>query len=183
MVQSPSPLPYFPQRLRRLRRALAVKQTTLAQEHGVDQTTVSRWESGRQTPSDAMQQRVLASLTQGRSQDSALRGLVENACNHVHLVDEATHVCLAYSWARAQDWRTSQQALLGVSLWQFATEEIQQAEAGLAQSDWWSARAPDPVMFHTSGQVHEDLTISAGGIRWERLYLADGTPVRLVSGF
>lgn len=162
---------------------MGVKQFALAQELDVDQTTVSRWEAGHQTPSTEMQQRALNSLSRSRSDDTGLRRLVENAANYVHLVDDVTHVCLAYSRPRAQDWQTSQDALVGVSLWQFATDEIRQAEADLANGDWWSARMPVPHRFQTSRRVHDEITISAGGILWERLYLSDGTPVRLVTGF
>lgn len=126
---------------------------------------------------------ALNALTSTGTDDTALRRLVENANNYVHLVEEATHICLAYSRNRAGDWRASQQALLGVSLWQFATDEIRQAEAELAESNWWSVRVPTPKSFRTSRRVHDEITISAGGILWERLYLSDGTPVRLVTGF
>lgn len=183
MTRIAPPFPCFSQRLYRLRRAMGVKQLAVAQELGVDQATISRWEAGQQAPSVEAQQRVLSMLSASGSDDTGLRRLVENAANYVHLVDEATHVCLAYSRSRARDWQTSQQALLGVSLWQFATDEIRQAEADLAKGDWWSARLPVPKSFQTSGRVHDEITISAGGILWERLYLADGTPVRLVTGF
>lgn len=177
------PFPSFAQRLRSLRRTKGLKQLVLAQELCVDQTTVSRWEAGHQTPSPEVQQMALELLADSITDDTALRRLVENANNYVHLVEEATHVCLAYSHNRAGDWCTSQRALLGVSLWQFATDEIRQAEAELANSNWWSVRNPTPKSFRTSGRVHEEITISAGGILWERLYLSDGTPARLVTGF
>lgn len=183
MINSVPPFPSFSERLRSLRRTKGLKQFALAQALCVDQTTVSRWETDHQTPSPEMQRRALNALTSSRTDDAALCRLVENASNYVHLVEEATHVCLAYSRNRAVDWRRSQRALLGVSLWQFATDEIRQAEAELAESNWWSVRVPTPKSFQTSRQVHDEITIRAGGILWERLYLSDGTPVRLVTGF
>ncbi|WP_170464937.1 helix-turn-helix domain-containing protein [Ruegeria arenilitoris] len=176
------PLPFFGPRLRRLRRAKGIKQQALAQLLGVDQITISRWEGGAQTPGADTQQAALAALGVARSNDTALRRLVETSSECIHLVEEASHVCLAYSAARARDWRVSQSALLGVSLWQFATDEIRSAEHALEQSDWWAVETPAPVCFVTSEAVHDQIRISAGGIRWERLYLTDGTPARLVSG-
>ncbi|MEZ5826224.1 MAG: helix-turn-helix transcriptional regulator [Geminicoccaceae bacterium] len=168
-------------RLRRLRRASGMKQLALADMLGVDQATVSRWERGQQLPAADMQHRAWHMLGAARSDDAALRRLVENSTDCVHLVEEATHVCLAYSQSRAADWRTSRRELLGVSLWQFATDEIRAAEAELADGEWWSVQMPTPKVFWTS-ERQQLIRISAGGIMWERLYLADGTPARLVSG-
>lgn len=176
------PLPVFKSRLRLLRRAMGVKQFALADMLQVNQATVSRWEAGVQTPPPYLQRRALSALSQPRVADSALRRLVENSGDCVHLVDEATHNCLAYSRRRANDWRRSQHELLGVSLWKFATEEIQRAERDLEHSDWWSVQLPAPRFFRTSGKVYDEIVISPGGILWERLYLSDGTPVRLCTG-
>ncbi len=176
-----SPLPVFGSRLRRLRRAIGVKQLALASRLGIDQATVSRWEAGGQLPTAAMQQRALAMLATAGTDDTALRRLVAHSSDCVHLVDEATHRCLAYSKARAAAWQRSDRALLGVSLWPFATDEIREAETALAESDWWSSSMPAPQRFVTSAQTFDDLVIDAGQVLWERLYLADGTPVRLVT--
>lgn len=70
-----------------------------------------------------------------------------------------------------------------VSLWQFATEEIQQAEADLDGKGWWDDIAPAPQRLITSGAIYPELRISPGGMIWERMYLADGRPVRLTTGF
>lgn len=175
-------LPVFGARLKRVRSAVRLKQHGLADLLGVDQATVSRWESGRQTPDPALQAKVFETLLPYRSDDAALRRLVETSRECIHLVDEATHVCLAYSASRARDWKVGQRDMLGISLWQFATEEIQKAERELEGSDWWSAVSPDPKLFVTSQAEDRDIRISAGPILWERLYLSDGTPARLVSG-
>ncbi|MEM1004090.1 MAG: helix-turn-helix transcriptional regulator [Pseudomonadota bacterium] len=174
--------PGFGRRLKRLRRSVGIKQSSLADTMQVDQATVSRWESGAQVPSLAMQQAVLSALGPARADDSALRRLVMTSTDCVHLVDEGSHTCLAYSASRARDWKTSQSALLGVSLWQFATDEIRQAETELLDEGWWDQQMPSPKVFLTSEAVHNRIRINAGEILWQRLYLADGTPVRLVSG-
>ncbi len=176
------PLPSFGRRLRQQRRVLGLKQSVVAQEMGVDQATVSRWESGRQVPQTKVQHAVFDLLAQSRTDDHALRRLVENSSDCLHLVDETNHICLAYSRSRAQDWLVSQRAMLGVSLWRFSTDEIRQAETELADSDWWSVKEPKAKLFSTSEATDNAIRISAGAVLWERLYLADGTPVRLVSG-
>ena len=129
-----------------------------------------------------MQATVFSTLSSTGRDDSALKRLVMNSNECVHLVEEASHACLAYSASRAKDWKTSQRALLGVSLWQFATDEIRQAEAELQKDGWWDLQHPEPKAFITSEASHDQIRISAGQIIWERLYLSDGTPVRLVSG-
>ncbi|MEO1306393.1 MAG: helix-turn-helix transcriptional regulator [Pseudomonadota bacterium] len=177
------PLPNFGLRLRRQRRAAGLKQLAMAQELGVDQATISRWEAGRQIPEQPMQDRAMGLLSRCRRDDAALRRLVEQSSTCVHLVEEATHVCLGYSAARAKDWRVSPAEYVGTSLWQFATEEIQRAEMDLGDTDWWQVQMPQPRLFRTGARAHPGgIRISAGYILWERMYLADGTPVRLVTG-
>lgn len=165
-----------------MRRAASWKQSALAEALGVNQTTVSRWERGQQTPSAAMQTRVWRVLNAPRASDAALRRLIETSAAPVHLVEESSHICLAYSQARARDWDVSAHALLGRSLWPYATDEIRQAEAKLTEAGWWSLHMPAERVFQTSAR-QDVIRISAGMIRWERLYLSDGTPVRLVTGF
>ena len=159
-----------------------MKQQALATTLDVNQTTVSRWESGAQTPDSELQHRTMLCLASTPSDDAALKRLVECASHCVHLVDEASHVCLAYSQSRAKDWNATSRGLLGVSLWQFATEEIRRAESELEGHGWWDNVAPAPQCVVTSEAIFAELRISAGSMLWERLYLADGRPVRLVTG-
>ncbi|MEO1679715.1 MAG: helix-turn-helix transcriptional regulator [Pseudomonadota bacterium] len=182
MPASPSSFPAFGRRLRRARRSSGMKQAALADLLHVDQATVSRWESGVQTPPPDLQWAALDLLGPQRGSDDALRRLVEQSGACVHLVEESSHVCLAYSAARARDWQTSRRTMLGVSLWPFATDDIRREEEALAGAGWWDQHTPAPRHFTTAPQEHGSIRISAGGIMWERLYLADGTPVRLVSG-
>lgn len=174
-------LPGFGPRLRRLRRARSMKQAALAETLDTSQATVSRWEAGVQLPDGTTRRRALELLTRDVCDDAVLRRLVEHSSDCLHLVDEANHVCLAYSPSRARQWRQSQRALLGQSLWPYATAEIQAAEAALDGSDWWESQTPNPRLFHTSRRVYDALTVVEGGLLWERLYLSDGTPVRLCS--
>lgn len=161
---------------------MGVKQAALAEMMAVDQATVSRWENGAQLPGRPVQEAVLNTLGAQRTDDRALRRLVETSTDAVHLVEEASHICLAYSKNRAMEWKQWPGSLIGTSLWRFATDEIRQAEYELTDEGWWDAHLPEPKRFRTSAAYHDEITIRAGAILWERLYLADGTPVRLVSG-
>lgn len=176
------PFPAFGKRLRRLRRATGTKQEALALQLGINQATISRWESGVQTPTPTLQQSAMELLALARGDDAALKRLVEESAGCVHLVEEAGHVCLAYSKSRAKDWHSTDRGLVGTSLWQFATDEIRLAESQLEDEGWWDLLSPAPKSFVTSEAVHPMIRISAGGILWERVYLSDGTPARLVSG-
>ncbi|MBV6656306.1 MAG: helix-turn-helix transcriptional regulator [Devosiaceae bacterium] len=183
IAQTPhAPFPTFGKRLKRLRVASGFKQDALAAALGVNQATVSRWEQGAQVPDGAVQHRAFACLGARRGDDAALKRLVETTSDCVHLVDEASHVCLAYSKARAADWRSTDRELLGTSLWRFATDEIRAAEAQLEAEGWWDEPMPAPKYLKTSQADFAELTINEGWMLWERLYLADGTPARLVTG-
>lgn len=176
----PSVLPGFGLRLRQMRLALGQKQSALADVLEINQSTLSRWESGFQIPDREMQRRVFELLGSRQLDDQALRRLVETSSSSIHLIEETTHRCLAFSKKRATDWGNGDHdALIGTSLWRFATTEIQSAEKSLSDRDWWSSRVPHPVSFQTSAKVHEEIVISVGQITWERMYLSDGTPVRL----
>ena len=58
----------------------------------------------------------------------------------------------------------------------------QRREHELTDAGWWDTHMPAPKLFQTSGASYDEMTILPGAILWERLYLADGTPVRLASG-
>ena len=174
--------PAFAKRLKRQRIASGIKQEVLAHALAVNQTTVSRWENGIQTPDADMQRQAFECLSAKCTDDAALRRLVEGASFCVHLVDEASHECLAYSKSRAKDWNSTDRGMVGVSLWRFATEEIRRAETELEAKGWWDEEHPQPQFLVTSEAIYPELKISAGGMLWERMYLADGRPARLVTG-
>lgn len=181
MNRNTSPnLPSFGLRLRRLRRAAGVKQFALSDALAVDQSSVSRWEAGVQVPDLQMQTRAFDLLVGAQRDDFALRRLIETSSSTVHLIEDATHKCLAFSKKRGMEWgNIDHSSLYQKSLWRFATHEIQAAEANLAHSDWWSAQLPAPHSFITSAKTYREIIIRPGQILWERMYLADGTPVRL----
>ncbi|MFK5979628.1 MAG: helix-turn-helix transcriptional regulator [Rhizobiaceae bacterium] len=176
---SPS-LPAFGPRLRQMRRAAGVKQSTLSSELNINQSTLSRWEAGIQAPEEHIQQQAFSLLASEKPNDVALRRLIETSNSLLHLIEDTTHICLAFSNLRAKEWGNQDSNLLiGKSLWRFATEEIQAAEDSLATGNWWSSRSPTSQTFTTSKKIHNELIINEGQIIWERMYLSDGTPVRL----
>lgn len=176
-------LPAFGPRLRQMRRAAGVKQSALSFALGVDQSSVSRWEAGLQAPDEGVQQNAFELLTCHRTDDFALRRLIETSTSSLHLVEDATHKCLAYSSRRAVEWGIEERALNGTHLWRFATEEIESAEHDLDRNGWWSSQSPEPRCFRTSARAHDELAVLEGFIRWERMYLNDGTPVRLCTSY
>jgi len=171
--------PAFHLRLRRLRRLRALKQAYVAAVLGVDQSTVSRWESGTLVPEQDVIEQVLRLLGGTPPDDCALRRLVRTSSLPMHLVTDTDHRLLAASPARLQEWRRPTADLMGTSLWRFATPEIQAAESRLEQSRWWDDAAPAPVRLHTRAALTDGLHIVGGAMLWERVWLASGEPARL----
>jgi transcriptional regulator with XRE-family HTH domain len=173
-------LPDIGRRLHWLRRMRDLKQSVVAEWAGVTQTTVSRWEHGEFDPEPALARFLLLRLGGDALQlsDGPLRRLVRTSPLAVHLVVDTDHRLLAASPSREQEWGRSEEELLGRPLWRFATEGIQTAEASLSMLGWWQNRVPRSVEVQT-GHGNAGLRITPGLMLWERLYLADGTPVRL----
>lgn len=173
-------LPNFGARLKRLRRILGLKQVTVADFAGVCQTTISRWESGAIAPDAALGLRVLNRLSRPISlnADRAIRSLVENASCPVHLVTDLDHRLLAASATRERQWQRSSAELFGRSLWRFASRPIEDAEQRLEAEGWWHGATAKPIVI-TLEEANNGLRIAPGQLHWERLHLADGTPVRL----
>jgi transcriptional regulator with XRE-family HTH domain len=175
------PLPDLGARLRRLRRIRGLKQDAIAALAGVAQTTISRWEHGEIEPRPDLAERLLATLGGriGIWEDRPLRRLIETSPLAVHLVTDADHRLLAASARREQEWGQRSDGLAGQSLWRFATDAIRAAEAGLRQTRWWDDDAMPQVVELRTGEGRSGLSIRDGMMVWERLYLADATPVRL----
>ena len=172
-------LPAFHLRLRRLRRARGLKQAYVAALLGVDQSTVSRWESGALVPEPEVIERALCALSAAPSDDYALRRLVCASSEPCHLVTDTDHRLLAGSPPRERDWGRPAGDLMGTSLWRFATPEIVAAEERLVELNWWDLAAPPPVVLRTSEGCTDGLHILAGDMVWERVWLANGEPARL----
>ncbi|WP_207477760.1 helix-turn-helix domain-containing protein [Arenibaculum pallidiluteum] len=158
-----------------------IKQSHAAELCGVSQATISRWESGTQepTPGQAARLRRLMAARADSAADRALLRLVQTSPHEIHLVCDLTHRLLAASPRRVGAWRVPANALLGVSMWRFASPEIVAAEQRLATLGWFGA-APPEVPVETGENASQDVPIRRGRFRWIRLQLADGSFARLV---
>jgi transcriptional regulator with XRE-family HTH domain len=166
----------------RWRRLRGVKQSHAAELFGVTQATLSRWERGYHRLPDAAARRLtrLLAAPLDSAADAGLRRLVESSALPVHLICDLTHRLLAASPARFGEWSADAAELRGASLWRFASDEIQHAEARLGELGWYDEGTTE-LRFWT-GANHDPLVpIEPGILVWERLTLSDGTLARLVT--
>ncbi|TBR39007.1 MULTISPECIES: helix-turn-helix domain-containing protein [Dyella] len=167
--------------IRRLRRLLGIKQVDLAARLSVTQSTLSRWENGVWPVSGAQYDQVLDLLqSEGPAVDPLLRRLVESSSLRMHLICDRTHRLLAASPSRCEAWRLSVADLAGSSMLRYATDSILDAEAALHDTDWFD-RPSVMRELETGSNASDDVPIVASRAVWERLWLADGTAVRLVT--
>lgn len=172
-------LPGFGTRLRRQRKARGIKQAYLAVLVGVDQATISRWESGSIIPDAEHAAQALRVLYPEKHEDSALRRLVESSSLVVHLVTDVDHILLAASKGREAQWNTSAASLRGRCIWGAASPAIQDAELSLESNGWWKSPHPKPVVIDLDAYDSGFLPITPGRMLWERVWLSDGRPARL----
>ncbi|MHA4835274.1 helix-turn-helix domain-containing protein [Sphingopyxis sp. MSC1_008] len=167
--------------LRRWRALNRVKQSALAGEMGVSQTTVSRWEAGVLTPGATEEDRLtrLLAARPNSAADSALLDLVRHSPQPAHLICDLTHRLFAASPTRISGWRVGIEELAGKSLWRFASPGIAEGEAALDALGWYEATAP-AVIVDTEYAAFDELTIAAGPLRYTRMPLSDGSFARLV---
>ncbi len=157
-----------------------LKQSHAAELLGVSQATLSRWETGTLVPSEEARAALERLFAPQPSADRALKRLVEAAATPVHLICDDTHVLLAVSPSRAASWCAPALALVGKSLWRYASAEIQAMEARLPELGW-EEPAASAIAFWTGANGDEDVRIAPGLTLWERIRLEDGREARLVS--
>lgn len=157
-----------------------IKQDHAARLLGVSQATVSRWESGRTTPDadEALRLRTLMAARLDSAADRVLGRLVAQSSGAVHLVCDLTHRLLAASPARVRQFKQPLSALMGQSLWRYATDDIVAAEARLGEAQWFGP-APPVLEFDTGGRDSDALVILPCRMRWVRFQLSDGSFARL----
>ena len=169
--------------LKRWRVLNAIKQDALAEHFGVSQVTISRWERGafpEQRYVPAIQKLIEARPT--NQSDRALTRLVETSTEPFFLICDVTHKLLAASPRRAQEWHQPIEDLLGMSLWRYATEEIDRVEQEMYLTGWFE----DPNserFFYTSHADYDEISITAGHRKVVRVPLSDGGFARLVNDY
>ncbi|MBN3844681.1 helix-turn-helix transcriptional regulator [Burkholderia sp. Ac-20349] len=168
--------------LKRWRALHRVKQSHAADLFGVAQSTISRWEAGRQQMSPderATAERLLAARLDSAG-DYALARLVSGSAGRMHLVCDLTHRLLASSSARAAEFSPPLSMLLGTSLWRYASPEIVRMEAALDTLGWHDRVGPPSVEFDTGANASQVVPIRGSVCRWTRMTLSDGSAARLV---
>lgn len=165
------------------RRLRGMKQSYAAELLQVTQSTVSRLERGEIKPAGALRARILelVSARLDPDRDSGLRRLVEMAAEPAHLVCDLTHRLLAASPDREREWGRTASELYGMSLWPYASDAIQAAEAALPNLRWGTSTGAHAFAFTTGSNHSKDLRVVPARTLWERMLLADGSPVRLVT--
>lgn len=178
------PLPPHPlgPALRRWRALNRVKQLHAAELLGVAQSTISRWESGKQDmePDQRAAVEALVSARLTSAADAALARLIQHHGRAAHLVCDQSHRLLALSSVRRNEFGCDANGLIGTSLWCFITEELALVETQLQDVGWFDLASPPSVVAQTGANASDLVPIRSGQCRLTRMVLSDGTTARLV---
>lgn len=158
-----------------------MKQEHLAELLGISQPTLSRLERGTLKPTARQLSLLQNELV--RPDPAAERGLarlVHHSGLLMHLIDDHTHQLLEASQSRWREWRMNPSEALGKSLLDYASAEIKAIEGTLFDIGWFTDVGAT-LEFVTSANADLNIPIAPGAVRWERLHLADGRAVRLVT--
>ena len=168
--------------LRRWRLLHRVKQSHAAELLRVSQSTISRWEEGRQRieVGEARKIEALVAVRLNSSGDAALRELVRESSREIHLICDVSHRLLSCSRSREASFSIHAADLMNQSLWRFSTRQVMEQEALLEAVGWHDSFAPAPVEFETGDNGVAVVPIRPSRCRWTRMTLSDGSAVRLV---
>ena len=166
---------------KRVRQQCGFKQSHVAELLGVAQATISRWERGElEISPERIEYLNRCANNAPPTTDCHLKRLIRHSLSPIHLICDTTHQLLAASPARLQEWGPQASELCGQSLWQFATDEIREAEQRLSNIGWCEGLTRSAVTY-TRGREERGLRIFPGWLLWERVPLADGGVGRLVT--
>lgn len=168
--------------LLRFRRLNGIKQAHVAELLSVSQGSISRWEGGTHVPDEHHRERIatLIAAHANHDGDAALKRLISTSTLPVHLVCDATHILLAASPSRAAGFAGGAEPYFGTSLWRYASPEIVEAEARLADGGWFE-RPFQAFSFRTGDNHSHDVPVRSSMVRWESIPLADGRVGRVTT--
>lgn len=168
--------------LRHIRKMRNMKQSHLAELAGVDQATISRWESKKSLLPEDMKARLHAIFYSFATppQDDAIKRLVTTSSLKVHLICDQTHCLLSASVPRLVEWKISLPDVLGKSMLPYASQEILDAEQALTESNWTDQLGAKTVI-STGPNNHPIIRIPQSKAIWERILLSNGMIGRLVT--
>jgi transcriptional regulator with XRE-family HTH domain len=160
--------------IRRFRRFRALKQSALAEMIGVDQATVSRWESGRQVPDLGMQRRLRDMI---RTPDSREEELLKHSINaglgYTVLCDE-NRIIRAVSRSFCDAHQISQNDAIGKSSEPVFTPEVDRLHHISVEQGFFDGDVASIVIV---GRYH-----ALGGAWRNRCGIVSWTPVPLTDG-
>lgn len=157
-----------------------MKQSYCAELLEISQSYLSKLESSTDHLPEEIAAKFmrLAEVTHLSDQDRGIKQLVEFSPLPVHLVCDHSHRLLAASRSRLAQWRKDLSEVEGQALKRYATEEITQAETTIYEQGWF-----DEELHYFEGETRsassDDMRIPPAKYSWQRLRLADGSPVRL----
>jgi hypothetical protein len=99
------------------------------------------------------------------SADMALARLVEHDPQGAHLICDRSHKLLALSATRRAEFGSVADAIIGQSLWRFATEDLARSENTLPSFGWHDLAAPPAVIIETGSNGSQLVPIKAGHCR------------------
>ncbi len=166
--------------LRRLRRLRALKQAALADQLGVDQATVSRWENGRQVPDLGMQRRLRDMMRRIEPREEILLKHSINASIGYTILCDEHRAIRAASPSFCEIHGLSPTAIVGMSALPAFTAELEQmlwiaVENGFFEGEVASVRVVS--RFHSLSGSWRNL---GGIVSWTPVQLADGQILRRV---
>lgn len=160
--------------LRRFRRLRAIKQAALADMLGVDQATISRWESGRQIPDLGIQRRLRALMQGAGSRDELLVvHWIATAVVDTLLID-AARIIRAGSAETCRRHGLTPTAIAGQAAAPLFSEEMdalwwQAVERGFFEGEIASATVVS--RYHLLGGGQRDIPCRA---QWTPIHLSNG---------
>jgi len=168
--------------LRRSRRQFEMKQLHLADELGVSQVMISKWETGAEIPCKKHKRKLyhFFSSCHPTFPDHLMKSLVESSKMYTHLMCDTSHVLLAASESRESEWQRSASELVGEILCQNLPQDILSAEEKYLHIPIHQ-RIGRVFSVKTIGRKEGNYNIAPTLMHWESFHLADGQTVRLVT--